>query len=161
MSKDASQQALADFVYLENRLLDERRFNEWYDLFAEDGLYWVPARPDQQDYETEASIALESKLLLKVRIDRLSHARAHSLSPQVRSLRVVQKPYVASGEKGADLHAVSCNLFYIETQGADQLTLGAKVDYQLRDTAGQWKIVQKRVQILNADAALPGIQLFI
>lgn len=30
---------LADFVYREARLIDERRFHEWFDLFAEDGHY--------------------------------------------------------------------------------------------------------------------------
>ena len=29
------------FVIREARLLDEKRFDEWYELFAEDGHYWV------------------------------------------------------------------------------------------------------------------------
>ena len=33
------------FLYREARLLDERRFEEWMNLFAEDGYYWVPAAP--------------------------------------------------------------------------------------------------------------------
>ncbi|TMK24269.1 MAG: hypothetical protein E6G69_19025, partial [Alphaproteobacteria bacterium] len=28
------------FLYREARLLDERRFNEWLDLFTEDVRYW-------------------------------------------------------------------------------------------------------------------------
>jgi len=156
------EQSLADFVYLENRLLDERRFNEWYDLYADDGLYWVPARPDQTNHETEPSIALETKMLLKLRIERLGHARAYSLSPQVRSLRVVQKPYVSDrAGLSADMHSISCNLFYMESQAQDQIILCARVDYLLREADEQFKIVQKRVQLLNADAALPAIQLFI
>lgn len=161
MSQELLEQSLTEFIYLENRLLDERRFTEWYDLFADDGLYWVPARPDQQCHESEPSIALENKLLLKLRIERLSHARAHSLSPQVRSMRVVQKPYVTQGADLDNDHTVSCNLFYMETQGADQLMLGAKVDYLLRGARDEFKIMQKRVQLLNADSALPAIQLFI
>ncbi|WP_397476007.1 aromatic-ring-hydroxylating dioxygenase subunit beta [Pusillimonas sp.] len=155
------EQRLADFVYLENRLLDDGRYDEWYDLFADDGVYWVPARPEQQCHESEPSIALESKMLLKLRIQRLRHGRAHSLSPKVRSLRVVQKPHVPAGVQQAALHSASCNLFYMETQAQDQLILCAKVDYQLRDTNGQFNIVRKRVQLLNADTALPAIQLFI
>lgn len=155
------EQRLSDFVYLENRLLDECRYDEWYDLFADDGLYWVPSRPEQQSHETEPSIALESKMLLKLRIERLRHGRAHSLSPKVRSLRVVQKPHMPASEQQSGLHFVSCNLFYTETQAQDQLILCAKVDYQLRDTNGQFTIVRKRVQLLNAETALPAIQLFI
>ena len=33
---------LEEFVIHEARLLDERRFREWMELFADDGTYWVP-----------------------------------------------------------------------------------------------------------------------
>ena len=37
------------FVVHEARLIDEQRFSEWLDLFAEDGRYWMPLRdgPDR------------------------------------------------------------------------------------------------------------------
>ena len=35
------------FLIHEARLLDDRRFREWMELFAEDGTYWVPAVPGQ------------------------------------------------------------------------------------------------------------------
>jgi len=31
-----------ELVYREARLIDEKRFDEWYDLFAADALYWMP-----------------------------------------------------------------------------------------------------------------------
>ena len=34
---------LEAFVLAEARLLDERRFAAWLELFAEDGVYWVPS----------------------------------------------------------------------------------------------------------------------
>ena len=39
MSTPPSEHELIDFVYHEARLLDEKRFEEWYELFTEDGLY--------------------------------------------------------------------------------------------------------------------------
>ena len=36
---------LAKFVYQEARLLDEKRFDEWYELFTDDAYYWVPLAP--------------------------------------------------------------------------------------------------------------------
>jgi len=150
---------LRQFVYDENRLLDERRFDEWFELFAEEGVYWVPARAGQTDKEGEPSIALEGRLLLKLRVDRLKHERAHSLHPQVRSMHVVQRPRVEEPEGGLD--AVSCNLVYFEYQGGSQLVLGAQVRYLLREAEGRLLIVEKRVQLLDCDAYLPAIQLFI
>jgi len=33
---------IARFLYREARLLDEKQWEAWYDLFTEDGHYWVP-----------------------------------------------------------------------------------------------------------------------
>src|SRR5258708_26172161 len=37
-----TDQQLIDFVIRETRLIDQHRFEEWLDLFAEDGLYCMP-----------------------------------------------------------------------------------------------------------------------
>src|ERR1700675_4655215 len=41
--------ALIEFVYHEARLIDEKRFDEWYDLYAEDGRYWMPLMGGQPE----------------------------------------------------------------------------------------------------------------
>ena len=46
-------------------MLDERRFEEWRDLFADDGYYWVPARPDQPNPLDEVSIFYDDKDLME------------------------------------------------------------------------------------------------
>jgi len=33
---------LISFVVHEARLIDQHRFEEWLDLFADDGYYWMP-----------------------------------------------------------------------------------------------------------------------
>jgi 3-phenylpropionate/cinnamic acid dioxygenase small subunit len=38
-----------EFVYHEARLIDEKRFDEWYDLFADDGRYWMPLMRGQPE----------------------------------------------------------------------------------------------------------------
>ena len=38
------KQEVEDFLYAEAELLDERRYEEWLDLFAEDVRYWMPMR---------------------------------------------------------------------------------------------------------------------
>ena len=37
-------QEIADFLYREAELLDERRYREWLDLLADDVRYWMPIR---------------------------------------------------------------------------------------------------------------------
>jgi hypothetical protein len=38
------KQEIEDFLYHEAELLDERRYDEWLDLFTEDARYWMPIR---------------------------------------------------------------------------------------------------------------------
>ncbi len=38
---------LSDFVIREARMLDEEKFEEWLDLFTEDGIYWMPLEVGQ------------------------------------------------------------------------------------------------------------------
>jgi 3-phenylpropionate/cinnamic acid dioxygenase small subunit len=38
------RQQVEDFLYREAELLDERRYEEWLDLFTEDVRYWMPMR---------------------------------------------------------------------------------------------------------------------
>src|SRR5437868_12561618 len=66
-----NEQELVKFVVREARLLDEKRFDEWYELFADDGHYWVPANPGQADPHLQNSLAYEDKFLLKLRVERL------------------------------------------------------------------------------------------
>lgn len=152
---------LIDFVYSENRLLDNRQFEQWYGLFADDGIYWIPTQPGQVDRGIHASIALEDKMLLKLRITRLGHPNAHSLQPPVRGMHIVQRPEVEEGEIHEGLPVVSCNVMYIEYQAGKQLVLGARVRYALREVDAQLRIVEKKVELLNMDDFLPAIQLFI
>jgi len=44
-----SDQDLTGFVLYEARLLDQHRFEEWLDLFADDGRYWMPLEWGQTD----------------------------------------------------------------------------------------------------------------
>ena len=41
------------FVLREARLLDEQRYAEWLELFADDGIYWIPTGPNQASPQIE------------------------------------------------------------------------------------------------------------
>jgi hypothetical protein len=66
-----TDQQLIDFVIRETRLIDQHRFEEWLDLFAEDGFYWMPLEWGQTDPRLTTSLMYEDKLLLKIRVERL------------------------------------------------------------------------------------------
>jgi 3-phenylpropionate/cinnamic acid dioxygenase small subunit len=150
-------QELASFVVREARLLDEKRFDEWYELFADDGHYWVPAVHGQKDPVLENSLAYEDRFLLKLRIERLKSPQAFSQQPASRCLHVLQMPEVE------DLREMRTrtNFIYTETRGDESQRYAATAWHTLVLRDGAPKIKLKRVDILNCDAMLPSIQLFL
>ena len=76
-----SEKEIARFLRHEARLIDEKRLDEWLELFAEDAHYWVPASPGQPDPLNHNSLAYEDKLLLRLRVERLKSPRAYSQTP--------------------------------------------------------------------------------
>src|SRR5688500_7590923 len=73
-----TDQELIDFVIREARLIDMHRLDEWLDLFAEDGIYWMPLEWGQTDPRLTTSLMYEDKMLLTIRIERLKGNRTFS-----------------------------------------------------------------------------------
>ena len=161
MSGAPSDAELARFVRREARLIDEKRFDEWYELFSEDAFYWVPAAPRQADPLLHNSLAYEDTLLLKLRVERLKSDRAYSLHPESRSLHVLQQPEVERRDDSRKEYLLRTPFLYTETRGDESLRYAATAWHTLVLLDNDLKIRLKRVDILNCDAALPSIQLFL
>ena len=155
----ASDAEIARFIRREARLIDEKRFDEWYALFTDDAHYWVPAAPGQQDPLTHNSLAYEDKLLLQLRIERLRSPLAYSQKPASRCLHVLQEPEIE--RRDANEVLTRTPFMYTETRGDDSQRYAATAWHTLVMAEGGLKIRLKRVDILNCDAALPSIQLFL
>ena len=154
-------QDLIDLVVREARLLDDRRYAEWNALFADDGIYWVPLVPDQPEGLDHTSHLYEDKLLRTLRIERLKSARAFSQQPPSRSHHLLQAPTVEASDPVANRYVVRSGFHYTEAQGDEiQFYVGTAL-HTLRVEEGRLRIVLKRVNLLNSDAALPAVQLFI
>ena len=152
---------LIAFVYEEARLIDEKRFDEWLALFADDGCYWIPLVPNQQDGIDHASLMYEDRLLLQLRIERMRSPRAFSLQPESRCLHVLQCPEIVSMGDDGDACLTRTRYIYVETRGDEQQVYACTAEHTLVWQDGVLRIRQKRVNLLNCDAALPSIQLFM
>jgi 3-phenylpropionate/cinnamic acid dioxygenase small subunit len=155
------QQQLIDFVVREARLLDEKRYDEWNALFTDDAIYWVPLTPNQPEGLEHTSHLHEDKLLRELRIERLKSARAFSQQPPTRAHHLLQTPTVEVFDAAAKRFVVRSEFHYTEAQGDElQFFVGTCLHHlMLQD--GALRMTLKRVNLLNCDAALPAVQLFI
>lgn len=158
---DVTERQLIDFVVGEARLLDEKRYDEWNALFTDDAIYWVPLVPGQPDGLDHTSHLYEDKLLRDLRIERLKSPRAFSQQPPTRSLHLLQTPSVEPVAQVGE-HLVRTVFQYTESQGDEMNTFVGVCRHRLVvDAQGALRIRQKRVDLINSDAALPAVQLFI
>ena len=140
------------FVYAEARLLDERRFDEWLALFAEDGVYWVPASPDQSSPDHALSLYYERKALLALRVARLREPSLHAHNPMVRTHHHCAAVEVSPGTETAVDYAVHASLIVAEWRNDEARWFAGRVSLKVRRSAGGLSIVMKRVDLINCDA---------
>jgi 3-phenylpropionate/cinnamic acid dioxygenase small subunit len=161
MAMEPTRQDLIDFVVREARLLDERRYAEWNALFTDDAMYWVPLVPDQTDGVNHTSHLYEDKLLRELRIERLKSARAFSQQPPSRAHHLLQTPTVEEADAAANRYVVRSEFHYTEAQGDELNFFVGTCWHHLTVQDGALRMTLKRVDLLNCDAALPAVQLFI
>jgi 3-phenylpropionate/cinnamic acid dioxygenase small subunit len=148
-------------VYHEARLIDEKRFAEWYDLFAEDGLYWMPLTRDQPDGRVHTSLFYEDRLLLKVRIERLKNPNSFSQAQPSWCQHVLQAPAVESRDDARNQYVVRTPFVYAESQGDRQDIYAGVAWHHLAVLEGRLRMRVKKIDLLNRGAALPSLQLFL
>lgn len=152
---------VAEFIYQEAQLLDDAQYQEWLDLFDEDGRYWVPLQgATQSDDEKSNSIADEDRSLLALRIERLRAGIAHSQQPGSQCQHVLQAPRLVQTSQGGDRITVRTPFTYAESRGDALVTLHGHYIHHLRLVSGRLKIALKRVNLVNSGSRLPMIQLF-
>jgi benzoate/toluate 1,2-dioxygenase beta subunit len=150
-----------DFVDRETRLLDERRWDDWNRLFTEDGLYWVPLSPSQPDPWTGASIFLEDAVTRELRSRRFRHPNLFSQQPLSRTLHWVANVTVDTTDAIAWQLRVNAAFTMIEYRRERQFVYGGTYRYELSTADDDWRIRSKRVDLVNCDAPLESIHVYL
>lgn len=144
---------LEAFVHHEVRLLDERRFEEWMDLFAEDGYYWAPTQPGQESPLRTASLFYDDRQAMRARFTRLKHPRIHVQTPPSRTRHVVSGVQVESPQHPGECRLTSNFIMLEYRPGYEQRVFGGQFLHRLRYADGRLKIVVKRAELINCDSA--------
>ena len=150
---------IIDFIYAEARMLDEGRYSEWLDLWLEDGHYWMPLDYKQTDPHLVTSLLYEDNFMLRLRVERLNGERTFSQKPKSRCHHVIQRPFVDEFDADAGRFVTNTSMHYVETRLDEQFLLALTATHELKLVDGKLRIANKRVDLLNSDAAFGNIQL--
>jgi 3-phenylpropionate/cinnamic acid dioxygenase small subunit len=140
------------FLCLQAELLDAKRWQEWIDLFAPDGIYWMPVAPEQTEWESSPSIFIEDTSLMEIRKGRISHPNAWSQAPQWETSHLVGHVAVESDDGGT---VVVRSRFHMMELRRDAIRhFGGRMRHTLvRDAGGALRIKLQRVDLFNSQAS--------
>lgn len=156
----AGDEELIALVYAEARLIDEKRLEQWYELYAEDGHYWMPLTRNQRSPTSENSLMYEDKLLLQLRIRRLRNPNAYSQTQPSWCQHVLQAPSIEERGSINRVAVLRTAFLYIESRRDNQQVYAGVAWHHLKRAGERLVILLKKVELVNCEAALPSLQLF-
>jgi 3-phenylpropionate/cinnamic acid dioxygenase small subunit len=143
------------FLFREARLLDERRFKEWVELFTDDAVYWAPVLSNRTGRDQrreaakfgEAAHFEDSKDTLRRRIRRFDSGMAWAETPPSRTRHLISNVEVEPGANGGELTVRSAFLVYRTHLEADEEVYGgARLD-TLRALGNDWRIARREIRL--------------
>lgn len=158
---EAQCQNIERLLYKETECLNNDQLDDWLKLFAADCTYWVPLSSDQSDPLDHPSLFYEDRTLMEMRVLRLKHPQAHSLKYPLRTNRITGTLTLRRDKSSSDL-AAQTRFHMDEYQNETMRVFSGVYRYRLRPLeTGEFLIAEKRVDLINVDAAFKAIQGFI
>jgi 3-phenylpropionate/cinnamic acid dioxygenase small subunit len=146
-TKKLSRQEAEDFLYREAALLDDMKLEEWLELFTEDATYWIPENKDDLDPARETSILYDDRFRMEDRVWRLMRGPAHAQIPPSKTRRMVSNVEVKEEADGGIV--LYSNFAIFEVRRNEQRTFAGRYEHRLRLEDGNWRIAQKKVNLIN------------
>jgi 3-phenylpropionate/cinnamic acid dioxygenase small subunit len=140
---------VSQFLFKEARLVDDRKFEEWLELFTSDGVYWIPADPSDVDPDRQVSLVYDSKVERELRIKRLLGRFSPTQDPPPQTLHYVTNVTVQPGQDDTHLEVLS-NQLISQVRGEDEYTFQARCIHTLRTDEDNFGIAFKKVSLLGS-----------
>jgi p-cumate 2,3-dioxygenase beta subunit len=144
-----TRDAVEDFVYLEAALIDDRRFEQWRQLFTDDGRYMI-VTPDIPNAETASPdntlfLVADDQSRLALRIKRLEDGNAHAESPPSKTRHCMSNVRFVESADGEV--TVRANFVTYRSRLDETTCFPGHALYRLRRTADGLRIREKRCMI--------------
>lgn len=146
-------------LYREALLLDEARYQEWFDSLTADIVYRIPQNGAGGDPAREISIIYDDAARLRDRVGRLATGLAHAQSPPSKTQRLVSNVQII--ENTDDTAQLQSALIIYELRRGRERVFAGRCRYQLRREAAIWKIAAKTVILVNNDEVIDNLTFIV
>lgn len=144
---------VADFLYREARLLDQQKWSEWLDLYAEDAVFWAPAPVMSGGYTANPELELNyfyivGRAGLEARIVRIETNSSMASTPPPRTCHLVAGVTIEEANAQEIGAAASWHVTSFSEQRGQQLRSGSYA-YRLRRAGSSFVIARKKIVLLE------------
>jgi len=151
------QRDIEQLIYHEAALIDQRRFDEWLELFTDEAIYWIPNNSGDSNPAEEGPIVHEDRRAMSLRVARLQHPAALTQIPPPRTAHFITNVAVTP-DIGEECLVTSNQLVYF-VRGDMEIQYPGSWEHSLGRENGQWRIAQKKVCLLTNNRPLLAIPL--
>lgn len=158
------QHRIEQFLFLEARLIDERRFAEWEALWDEQGTYWVPANGEHTDPDTDVSLIYDNRSRMHNRVERYVGGKAYSQQPPPRTAHLVANVAIEpiGVDDGEDRQwAVHSTVQVAESRPGLRVDWVGRVTHHLVERERELRIAFKKVLLVDNDQELTSIDFLL
>ena len=150
-------------LFLEARLADESRYEEWLALMTEDVRYWVPSGAADYDPDTRISFVNDNRSRLETRVRQLLTGVRYAQTPPSPMRRVISNIEIDStGDDGTITAGSNFVLYELSAQATNELRIWAgRTTHRIRRTDGGLRIAAKTVELVNASQPLPTLAFLL
>jgi 3-phenylpropionate/cinnamic acid dioxygenase small subunit len=146
---DSRLRAAVDLITTEAWLLDEGRYEEWLDLYADECVYIVPASHGG-DVQREVTVAFDDRRRLTDRVHWYRTGLASAQVPPSRTSHLLSAPLVVDTVRPGEIKLRSSVLIHERRVGPPR-ALAGWTGHVLVDEGGALRIARKLVQLVDAD----------
>ena len=144
------QQRVEQFLFNQSELLDEKQWAAYIELFAADGVYWMPVTPEQTEWLDSPSIFAEDRQMMEIRMGRVTHPNAWSQAPQWGTSHLVGSVVI---ESVTDTEiSVRSRFQMMELRRDTTRHFAGTYRHKLQRVGHDFKIEVQRVDLLNGQA---------
>ena len=160
LSTAISRAEAEEFIYAEARLADDHQYDAWEALWADDGVYWVPAgHGSAENADERISVIYDNRSRITLRVAQLKTGKRHSQDPVSNVARVISNVEIIRG----DSHSAETRASFIavESRIRGLTTWAGSVGHTLIRTEAGLQMSRKVVLLVNRDQPLPTLAFLI
>lgn len=140
-------------VWHEADLLDRRQYEQWQDLYTEDGVYVVPIDATTEDFDNTLNMVYDDARMRRMRVTRMTEGYAIAAVDAARTVRTVSR-FVVEAVTDEEVTLRSAQVLVAYKRGRHDLWAG-DVTHRVRLRDDGDLIALKVVRLVDSEDAVP------